>query len=80
MRNGVEHGVRRAAQLNGESTMEMRERENLFRIGSEAQAALRQQRAHMLTEHHQLVLEGDAQEQIDLASNGFGTENASLAT
>ena len=33
----------------------------LFRIGNEAQAALRHQRAHILPEHQQLVQEGDAQ-------------------
>ena len=45
------------AQLHNESTMEMREREILFRTGSEAEAARRHQRDHMLTEHNQLVLE-----------------------
>ena len=33
----------------------------LFKIGSETQAALRHQRAHMLTEQTQVVLEGGAQ-------------------
>ena len=51
----------RAAQLNNDLTMEMREREILFRIGNEAQVALRHQRAHLMTEHHQLVQEGEAQ-------------------
>ena len=43
-----------------ESTMEMREPESIFRIGNEAQT-VRQHRAFMLMEHHQLVQEGDAQ-------------------
>ena len=51
----------RAAQRNNEPTLVMRERENLFKIGIEAQAAPRHQRAHVLTEQHQLVLVGDAQ-------------------
>ena len=46
----------RAAQMNNEPTVEQRERDILFRIGNEAQTAVRQQRAHMLTEHEQLVL------------------------
>ena len=50
----------RVAQRKNESTMEMRERESIFRIGNEVQA-VRQQRAFMLMEHHQLVQEGDAQ-------------------
>ena len=37
---------------------------NLTPIGNEAQAALMQQRAHVLSEHHQLVLEGDAQREF----------------
>ena len=49
----------RAPQLNTESLIQ-KTPESLFRIGNEAQAALGQQRAHMLTEHEQLVLEGDA--------------------
>ena len=41
----------RAAQRNGETTTVTREREILFKIGSEAQAPLRHPRAHLLTEH-----------------------------
>ena len=48
----------RAAQLNHESTMERKGRTFPFRIGNEAQA-LWHRRTHLLTEHHQLVQEGD---------------------
>ena len=51
----------RPAQLKNESTMEMSEPEIISRLGNEAQAALRHQGAHVLTEHNQLVLERDAQ-------------------
>ena len=50
----------RDAQLNNESTMEQKERETIYRPGNEVQAALRQAEGHMLTEHKQLVQEGDA--------------------
>ena len=56
----------RAAQLNNESTNKMRERAILFRIGREAQAALRYQRAHMLTEQNQFVLGGREMPKDDL--------------
>ena len=36
----------------------------LFKHGSEAQAALKHQGAHVPTEHNQLVLEGDADMQF----------------
>ena len=51
----------RAAQLNNDSAMEMRDREIVFKIGNEAPAALRHDRAHMVTELNIFVLEGDAQ-------------------
>ena len=49
----------RASQVKHESTMEMKEQEIIFRIGTEAQATRRHQRAQMLTEHNQHVLGGD---------------------
>ena len=51
----------RQAQLNNESTMQQRETCVLLRLGTEPQEALRQQRAHMVHEQHQLVQEGEAQ-------------------
>ena len=46
----------RQAQFNRVSTMRHREREILFRLGNEAQTAVRQHGAHMVHEQHQLVL------------------------
>ena len=51
----------RAAHLHNESTMELWERNVASRSGHEAQAALRQQRARILSEREHLVPEGDAQ-------------------
>ena len=51
-------------QLKNDSAMEMREREMIFQVGSGSQAVPRPQRAHMLTEHYELVLEGDAQRDV----------------
>ena len=48
----------RAAHHNNESTMAIRDREIIFRFGSEAHAALRHARDNLLTEHNQLILEG----------------------
>ena len=50
----------RATQLTTESTVELRERAVLLRLRNEVQAALKHQRAHKLTEHHQLAQEGRA--------------------
>ena len=51
----------RAAQHNNEVAVEMRERESRFENWNEARIALTHQRAHLLTEHKQLDVEGDAQ-------------------
>ena len=47
----------RQAQFNNESTMQQRDTCVLLRLDTEPQEALRQQRAHMVHEQHQLVQE-----------------------
>ena len=61
MRNGIEHGRTGGAPQQRIDYMARRDREIIFRFGSEAHAALRHARDNLLTEHNQFVLEGDTQ-------------------
>ena len=62
----------RQAQLDNESTMQQRETCVFLRLGTEPQEALRQQRAHMVHEQHQLVQERRSSNKFRSALHGIG--------